>query len=161
MKYTITPIRTTLRRGFGHLLGLRNDYLKGLSLFSKDLMRSLRYDTPSPSITIKTEEIATTGYPGIAKALEQKGIETISFTLVLRPYLPKWKTERIIAASVRTAIRHLATHGAKTGKEQGYLDYFLGEKRSLCNTITIEATDPSSPTVNFEVFEAKPLGQLF
>lgn len=155
-KYTIKPIRTTLIRAWEYARGKREDYLEKLTRFSKYVALSIRRRLGANFFTI--ERIRENGYSEIAAILEKKGIKSIKFDVsCYNKPLPLKKTDRIVAASVRAIIRHLATYGIQKETQKGYIDYHLGDDNWLKGDFTIEASEESSVTVSLEVRKLNPL----
>lgn len=163
MKFTVTPLRTVIRRGGGHCLARRKDYLKGLNNFSFTVISSNSLGKTRKNIT--TKEISKQGFGKIARILEQKGIKSIEFIIDNRtPFYRRKSFDRLIASSVRAAIRHLATFGMRKDLERGFIDCNLGHDSEsgilLTNTIIssdikIETAKESHVIVTFEIFELK------
>ncbi len=155
-KYTIRPIRTMIKRGWEYTRVKRDDYLENLTRFSKFVRPMLHYGTKTRSLTIG--EISRNGYSEIAKILEGKKIKSITFDIdYFNKPLPLKKTDRIIAASVRAIIRHLATYGIQKETQKGFIEYHLGYDNWLRSDFSIEASQGSSVTVSLGVGKHKPL----
>lgn len=163
MNLTITPLRTEIRRGLEHSLALRKDYLKGLSKFSITVI-SLDFRGENRE-KITTDEISKLGFGEIARILERKGIKSIEFLIDNRTVFHRRKSyEKLVASSVRAAIRHLATYGNKEGLQRGFIDRRLSPDDEsgvllmnifISSEIKIEAANESSVKVSFEIFELK------
>jgi hypothetical protein len=163
MRLTVYPLLTKIRRGLGHSLTLRKDYLKGLSSFSTNVISSHGRGKTNKTVTI--EDISEQGFPEIARILEKKRIKSIEFMVDNRTYFHRRKSyKQLIASSVRAAIRHLATYGKKDGLQRGFTDRRLSPDDEsgvlIMNTfisseIKIEAANESSVKVTFEIFELK------
>ncbi len=154
-KYTITPIRTTMKRGWQYLRGKSEDYLENLTSFSKYARTSIRSNLGKKTLT--TEEIRGNGYSDIAIILGQKNIKSIKFEVdYCREDRLTNKTDRIMAASIRAVFRHLATYGIQKNTQNGYIDYHLGEDNWLRSDFTIEASEGSSLIVSLDIGKLKP-----
>lgn len=145
IKYTITPIRTMRKRGWEYARGKRHDYLEKLSRFSKYVTLLIR-DGLGAKFT--TEEISKKHYLDIAAILKKKDVESIKFDIsYCNGSLPLKKTDRIIAASVRAIIRHLATHGIQKDTQNGHIKYRLRGDKWLRSDFTIETSKEFLVTV--------------